>query len=441
MQYNNEIENLNEEHTNEEILVEDIPEKKESFFKKHAFFFGVLTSMICLAIVCFGIKGVLKMTGQLLVIGEAGASTITSDALLDEEVVEKIDEIYSYMNIYYYGDFEKEDIYNSIYSGVMESLEDPYSVYYTPEEYEDMRVSTSGTYYGIGAGVSQDMTTMEVTISKVYRGTPSEEAGLKNGDMILYVEDIDATSVEVSELVQHIRGEEGTTVHMTIYRPSTGETLEFDVERRHVELPSIEGEMLEGNIGYIQITEFQDKTDEQFEVMLKMLQKQGAKGLIIDVRANPGGLLSTVVNLLDQVLPEGLLVYVEDKYGNRDEYTSNAECVDLPIVVLMDENSASASEIFAGAMKDYEYATLVGKTTYGKGIVQNIIRLSDGDAMKITTAKYFTPKGNDIHKIGVTPDVEVDYEYSGPENENYDKQDDRQFLKAVEIMKEKLANE
>lgn len=441
MQYNNEIENLNEEHTNEEILVEDIPEKKESFFKKHAFFFGVLTSMICLAIVCFGIKGVLKMTGQLLVIGEAGASTITSDALLDEEVVEKIDEIYSYMNIYYYGDFEKEDIYNSIYSGVMESLEDPYSVYYTPEEYEDMRVSTSGTYYGIGAGVSQDMTTMEVTISKVYRGTPSEEAGLKNGDMILYVEDIDATSVEVSELVQHIRGEEGTTVHMTIYRPSTGETLEFDVERRHVELPSIEGEMLEGNIGYIQITEFQDKTDEQFEVMLKMLQKQGAKGLIIDVRANPGGLLSTVVNLLDQVLPEGLLVYVEDKYGNRDEYTSNAECVDLPIVVLMDETSASASEIFAGAMKDYEYATLVGKTTYGKGIVQNIIRLSDGDAMKITTAKYFTPKGNDIHKIGVTPDVEVDYEYSGPENENYDKQYDSQFLKAVEIMKEKLANE
>ena len=441
MQYNNEIENLNEEHTNEEIIVETTPEKKESFFKKHAFFFGVLTSMICLAIVCFGIKGVLKMTGQLLVIGEAGASTITSDALLDEEVVEKIDEIYSYMNIYYYGDFEKEDIYNSIYSGVMESLEDPYSVYYTPEEYEDMRVSTSGTYYGIGAGVSQDMTTMEVTISKVYRGTPSEEAGLKNGDMILYVEDIDATSVEVSELVQHIRGEEGTTVHMTIYRPSTGETLEFDVERRHVELPSIEGEMLEGNIGYIQITEFQDKTDEQFEVMLKMLQKQGAKGLIIDVRANPGGLLSTVVNLLDQVLPEGLLVYVEDKYGNRDEQTSNAECVDLPIVVLMDETSASASEIFAGAMKDYEYATLVGKTTYGKGIVQNIIRLSDGDAMKITTAKYFTPKGNDIHKIGVTPDVEVDYEYSGPENENYDKQYDSQFLKAVEIMKEKLANE
>jgi len=320
----------------------------------------------------------------------------------------------------------------------MESLEDPYSVYYTPEEYEDMQVSTSGTYYGIGAGVSQNLTTMEVTISKVYRGTPAEEAGLKNGDMILTVEDIEATSVEVSELVQHIRGEEGTKVHMVIYRPSTEETLEFDVERRHVELPSIEGEMLDGGIGYIQITEFQDKTDEQFAQMVEQLQGQGVKGLIIDVRANPGGLLSTVVNLLDQVLPEGLLVYVEDKYGNRDEYTSDAYCIELPIVVLADETSASASEIFAGALKDYEYATLVGKTTYGKGIVQNIIRLSDGDALKITTAKYFTPKGNDIHKIGVAPDVEVDYEYTGPEEETYDKQYDSQFLKAVEIMKEKL---
>lgn len=438
MQYKNEMEELSEVYANEEVMQTG---KKESFWNRHGFLCGVLTTIICLVIVCFGVKAALNLTGQLLIIGEAGASTVKGDALLDEEVVEKIDEIYSYMNIYYYGEFEKEDIYNSIYSGVMESLEDPYSVYYTPEEYEDMQVSTSGTYYGIGAGVSQDLTTMEVTISKVYRGTPSEEAGLKNGDQILSVEGIDATSVEVSELVQHIRGEEGTTVHMVIYRASTNETLEFDVERRHVELPSIEGEMLEDGIGYIQITEFQKKTDEQFAEMVKQLQTQGAKGLIIDVRANPGGLLTTVVNLLDQVLPEGLLVYVEDKYGNRDEYTSDAACLDMPIVVLTDEHSASASEIFAGAMKDYEYATLVGKTTYGKGIVQNLIPLSDGDAIKITVAKYFTPKGNDIHEIGVAPDVEVEYEYSGPEEEDYNKQYDSQFLKALEIMKEKLENE
>ena len=437
MEYNNEITNLDE--TNE--FMPEVEEKKESIFKKHGFFLGVLTSMICLALLCFGVKTVLSYTGQLLVIGEAGASTVKGSALLDDEVAQKIDEIYQYMNIYYYGEFDKEDIYNSLYSGVLESLEDPYSVYYTPEEYQDMQVSTSGTYYGIGAGVSQDLTTMEVTITKVYRGTPSEAAGLKNGDKIISVEGIEATSVEVSELVQHIRGEEGTTVHMVIYRPSTEETLEFDVERKHVELPSIEGEMLDDGIGYIQITEFQDKTDEQFATMVAQLKEQGAKGLIIDVRANPGGLLRTVVELLDQILPKGLLVYVQDKYGNRDDYTSDAMCLDLPIVVLMDENSASASEIFAGALKDYEYATLVGKTTYGKGIVQNIIPLSDGDAMKITIAKYFTPKGNDIHKIGVSPDVEVEYEYSGPEDETYDKQYDSQFLKAVEIMKEKLANQ
>lgn len=440
MQYNNEIENLDETDVlAEEVVLEEETEKKESFFKKHAFFMGVLTSIICFAIVLAGIKGLLKMTGQLLIIGEAGASTINGDSILSDEAVEKIDEIFTYMNIYYYGEIDKEEIYNSMYSGVLESLGDPYSVYYTPEEYKDLQVSTSGTYYGIGAGVSQNVNTMEVTITKVYRGTPSEEAGLKNGDKVISVEGIDATTVEVSELVQYIRGEEGTTVHMVIFRPLTGETLEFDVERRHVVLPSIEGEMLEDGIGYIQITEFQDQTDEQFAQMVNQLKSQGAKGLIIDVRANPGGLLSSVVNLLDQILPKGLLVYVQDKYGNRDDYTSDALCINMPIVVLTDENSASASEIFAGALKDYDYATLVGKTTFGKGIVQNIIRLSNGDAMKITTAKYFTPKGNDIHKIGVVPHVEVDYEYSGPENENYDKQYDSQFLKAVEIMKEKLA--
>ena len=440
MQYNNEIENLDEADVlAEEVEFEEEEEKKEGFFKKHAFFMGVLTSIICFAILLAGIKGMLKMTGQLLIIGEAGASTINGDSILSDAAVEKIDEIFTYMNIYYYGEIDKEEIYNSMYSGVLESLGDPYSVYYTPEEYKDLQVSTSGTYYGIGAGVSQNVNTMEVTITKVYRGTPSEEAGLKNGDKVISVEGIDATTVEVSELVQYIRGEEGTTVHMVIYRPSTGETLEFDVERRHVVLPSIEGEMLEDGIGYIQITEFQDQTDEQFAQMVNQLKSQGAKGLIIDVRANPGGLLSSVVNLLDQILPKGLLVYVQDKYGNRDDYTSDAMCINMPIVVLTDENSASASEIFAGALKDYDYATLVGKTTFGKGIVQNIIRLSNGDAMKITTAKYFTPKGNDIHKIGVVPHVEVDYEYSGPEDENYDKQYDSQFLKAVEIMKEKLA--
>lgn len=412
---------------------------KESFFKRHGFLMGALTVLVCVALLCSGILGLLGATGQILIIGETGASTINGEAFLEDDAVDKLDEIYNAINIYYYEDFTKENLEESLYKGLVEGLNDPYSVYYTKEEYEDMMVSTTGTYYGIGAGLSQNMDTMIVTITKVYRGTPAEEAGLKNGDIIISVEDLDATSMEVSELVQHIRGEAGTKVHMTIYRESTEETLEFDVERRHVELPSIEGEMLENNIGYIQITEFQSKTDEQFEEMLLGLKEQGMQGLIVDVRANPGGLLSSVVNLCDFILPEGLVVYVEDSFGNKEEYVSDKASVQMPMVVLIDENSASASEIFAGALKDFQYATLVGKTTYGKGIVQNIIPLSDDDAVKLTTAKYFTPSGNYIHGVGIAPDVEVEYEYTGPVDEDYNKMYDSQFVKALEIMQGMLS--
>ena len=417
------------------------PEKQEGFVKRHRFIFGILTGVACMLLVLVGAFQILKMSGQIFVIGGTGVTEIDNSPLLDDKTVEKLNEIYEWMKIYYYEDYELSDIQQSLFDGVIGGLEDPYSVYYTPEEYQDLMVSTSGTYYGIGAGLQQDPDTMQVTITKVYRGTPSEEAGLKNGDIIISVEGIEATSMEVSALVQQIRGEEGTKVHMVIYRESTGETLEFEVERRNVELPSIEGELLEGGIGYIQVLEFQSKTDEQFQEMVEKLTKEGMKGLIIDVRANPGGLLSSVVNMLDYVLPEGLLTYVEDAYGNKSEYRSGASCIALPIVVLTDENSASASEIFAGAIKDYNYGTLVGKTTFGKGIVQNIIPLSDGDAIKLTTAKYFTPLGNYIHGTGVEPHVVVDYEYTGPEDEDYDKQYDSQFVKALEILKEKMANE
>lgn len=416
-------------------------EEKDSFVKKHRFALGLLTGIACVGLLLVGGFQILKMTGQIIVIGGTGMTKVDNTPLLDSETVDKLNEIYDYMNIYYYEDFELGDIQNSMLDGLIGGLEDPYSVYYTKEEYEDLMVSTSGTYYGIGAGLQQDPDTMQVTITKVYRGTPAEEAGLKNGDIIISVENIDATSMEVSALVQHIRGEEGTTVKMVIYRESTGETLDFTVERRNVELPSIEGEMLEDGMGYIQILEFQSKTDEQFADMVKSLKEQGMKGMIIDVRANPGGLLSSVVNMLDYVLPKGLLTYIQDPYGNKQEYFSDASCIQIPIVVLVDGNSASASEIFAGAIKDYKYGTLVGTTTFGKGIVQNIIPLSDGDAMKLTTAKYFTPLGNYIHGVGIEPDVVVEYEYSGPTDEDYDKQYDSQFLQAVETMREMLAGE
>lgn len=279
---------------------------------------------------------------------------------------------------------------------------------------------------------------MEVTVSKVYEGTPAEEAGLEKNDQILMVDDIDATSMELTNLVKNIRGEAGTVVHLTIYRESTDETLELDVERREVNLPSVTGKMIDDKIGYMEISEFQTNTAKQFDTILADLQDQGMEGLVVDLRGNPGGLVTAVVDVLDTILPEGTVVYTEDKYGNRDTYTSDPDCLKCPIVVLVDENSASASEIFAGAIKDYKYGKLVGKTTFGKGIVQTIFPLENGAAVKVTTAKYYTPKGNNIHGTGIAPDYEVDYEYSGPEDADYDMQYDSQAQYALELMREML---
>ena len=279
---------------------------------------------------------------------------------------------------------------------------------------------------------------MEVTISKIYEGTPSEEAGLKAGDKVLKVDGNDASSMSVSDLVKIVRGEEGTTVHIEVYRESTKENLEFDVERKNVELPSVSSKMLEDNMGYIQITEFQKGTAKQFKKALTKLEKDGMKGLIVDVRSNPGGLLSAVVEILDEILPEGIVLYTEDKYGNRQEYKSDASCVDFPIVVLVDENSASASEIFAGTIKDYKAGTLVGVKTFGKDIVQSIYPLEDGDALKITTAIYYTPSGNYIHGVGIEPDIEIEYKYSGSLDGDYDMKYDNQAQKAIEVLSEKI---
>lgn len=388
------------------------------------------------------IKGYAGLTGQYVVIGNSGSVSAVSDsAILDAETVEKINELTQYMDVYYYDDYDKDEVRDSIYEGLVAGLGDKYSVYYDEEAFNEFQVSTTGDYYGIGAGLSQNADTMVVTISKVYEGTPSEEAGLKKDDIILTVDGVEATSMEVSELVKLIRGEEGTFVTLEIYRESTGETLTFEVERRNIQLPSVTAEMLEGDIGYIQISEFQTNTASQFEDYRTELESQGMKGLIVDLRANPGGLLTSVTDILDQLLPEGTLVYTEDKYGNRQTYTSEEGCVDYPIVLLQDENSASASEIFAGAIKDYNYGTIVGTNSFGKGIVQTYFELSDHDAIKITTAKYFTPNGNYIHEVGIAPDVEVEYEYSGPTDGEYDKQYDSQFQKAYEIMQGKLAED
>ena len=404
--------------------------------KKPGFAAGVVVGIAAAAVILVGgTFGICKAGNYQMVIGSKGASKVKNTKLLDQDTVDKVDELTNYMDLYYYEDYDVQDVQDGLLKGVVSGLGDKYSAYYTAEEYKEQQLSTSGTYYGIGAALAQDKDTMQVTITKIYEGTPSEEAGLKKDDVIVSADGTDATSMELTDFVKLIRGEEGTTVHLEIYRPSTEETLEFDVERKNVELPSVSSQMLENNIGYIQISEFQSKTAEQFESALSSLKDQGAQSLIVDVRGNGGGLVDSVVAILDDILPEGTVVYTEDKYGNRQDYTSSGDTyLDMPIAVLIDQNSASASEIFAGAIKDYNYGTLIGTKTFGKGIVQTVFSLPEGDAIKITTAKYFTPDGNYIHGVGIEPDIELEYQFMGGENDEYSVDLDNQIQKAIEVL-------
>lgn len=434
----------NEENKQLDITPAMQPEeagKKKKPRKRKSFGSGVILGIV-IGCLILGIGGAVGMgiyantTGNYLIISPKGVTQTSNNKVLNRKTISKIEELLAYIDLYYNDEYDANDVRDAIYEGTLSGLGDPYSVYYTADDYKDLQISTSGNYYGIGAGLSQNAKTMEVTVLKVYEGTPAEDAGLEDGDQILKVDDVEATSMELSNLVKKIRGEEGTTVHLQIYRESSGETLEVDVKRANVDLPSVSYEMLDGGIGYIQISEFQSNTAKQFKAAVKDLQSRNMKSMIVDVRSNPGGLITSVVDILDQILPEGTVVYTEDKYGKRENYTSDSNCLKLPIAVLVNENSASASEIFAGAIKDYNYGTLIGVKTFGKGIVQTVYPLEDGDAIKITTAKYYTPNGNYIHKVGITPDIEVEYNYSGPKDEKYDKKYDNQLQKAIEVLQD-----
>lgn len=392
------------------------------------FFTGIAAMLlISLLIVLIGWKAGLVQLGTDDSSGES--------VLLSDETINKIDWLYAKMQAQYYEDIDENALIDGIYHGLLDGLGDPYSVYYTREEYENMMISTTGNYYGIGAVLSQDPDTMNVTISHIYDNTPAKKAGLKSGDTIVKVDEIEAASMELTQLVTHIRGEEGTTVHLVVYRKGNKDYLEFDVERAQVDIPTVSSKMLTEDVGYIEVAEFSEKTPEQFEQAIVELQSAGMKKMIIDLRDNGGGLLESCRQMLDDILPEGVVVYTEDKYGERNDYYSDGSShLEIPLAVLINGNSASASEIFAGAIRDYDYGTLIGTTTFGKGIVQNVEQLRDGSAIKLTIAKYFTPNGDYIHGVGIDPHLEVEYEYTGEDDEPYDEMKDSQVLKAIEVL-------
>lgn len=406
-------------------------EKRKTFYKGLAL--GALMTLTACFLVFFVVPA-----AQLGHANDAGQQTSQKNSgLLTQAAVSKIERLANAIHQLYYEDVDDEELIQGLYKGLLEGVGDPYTVYYTAEEYEDIMVSATASLSGIGAVLQQDPETMQVTVNRVYDNSPAKKAGIRTGDMIVQVDDIQANSMELTELVTHIRGEKGTVVHLKIYRRGEKDWLELDVTRAVVNVPTVTGQMVDDGIGYIVIAEFGEKTAEEFSKAVSDLKTQGMTSMIVDLRDNPGGMLDSVTKILDQILPEGVTVWTEDKYGKKQEYFSDAACLDYPMAVLINGNSASSSEIFAGAIRDYKYGTLIGTKTFGKGIVQSIRRLSDGSAIKLTTSKYFTPNGENIHGEGIEPDVELEYEYLDPDAKEYDIMDDNQIRKAIEVLKKK----
>ncbi|GAB5614613.1 S41 family peptidase [Faecalimonas hominis] len=383
------------------------------------------------------LKGVLCGTLVTLVVAGAAGMYLKNTGYgetIDKKTARKLEQIKDIIDdSYLKGDEIKEsDLENFLLKGYVNGLKDPYSVYYNEEETKELYETTEGEYSGIGAVMSQNLETGVITMVNVYEDSPAEKAGFKNNDILYKVNGKDISTEDISKVVNKIKGEEGTEVTITVLRD--GKEYEATATREKLEAHTIEYEMKEDHIGYVRVTEFDMVTYNQFVEAITDLKKQGMKGIIIDLRGNPGGNLSTVCQMLDYILPEGLIVYTEDKDGKREVMTSDEEHkLEMPMTVLVDGRSASASEIFAGAIQDYQLGTLVGTTTYGKGVVQQLFDLKDGTCLKLTIAEYFTPKGRNIHEKGIKPDVEVEYQY---DKNNADA--DNQLDKAIEVLKEKM---
>ncbi|SFR65121.1 S41 family peptidase [Anaeromicropila populeti] len=352
-----------------------------------------------------------------------------------EQIGEKLTLLEQYIDQYYLNEISEQDIANGIYKGLVSSLDDPYSTYYSQEEYQSVMESTQGTYVGIGAYVAKNAETGVITIIKPYENGPAYDAGIQPGDIISKVNGESISGMDLNAVISLIKGEEDSAVTLEVLRGDESKPIEIVVTRQAVEAETITYSMLEHSVGYIGISSFKDSTVNQFKQAIDELLKEGMTSLIFDVRDNGGGALKAVVSMLDRILPEGMIVYTMDKNGEGEEYKSTGEeSLDIPMVVLVNGNSASASEVFAGALQDYELATLVGTKTFGKGIVQSVFPLEDGSAIKLTTSKYYTPKGRNIHEIGILPDVEVELDESLKAVTSVPPEEDNQLQEAIKLL-------
>lgn len=381
---------------------------------------GVLTGVLVVALAAGGVKFVQQRQ--------------YNGVLSDSSHVQKIEYLEKMIDQEYLGEVDNAEMAEGIYAGLVYGLGDVYSRYYTADEYAQETASTDGAYAGIGVSIQKNKNG-GVQIAECYEGGPGAEAGLQTGDVITAINDTDVTDMELSDVVSLIRENKDKTIVLTVFRENEEKSREISVDVTDVELPSVFGEMLDKKTGYIQITQFTGVTLQQYKDMFAELKDKGMERLVIDLRDNPGGLLTSVCDILREILPEGLIVYTEDKYGNREEENCDGKHqLDMPLAVLVNENSASASEIFAGAVQDHEVGTIVGTTTYGKGVVQELRQLSDGSAVKLTVSNYYTPNGNSINKVGIKPDVEVKLASELLNKDEITHEEDNQLQKALNVI-------
>jgi carboxyl-terminal processing protease len=348
----------------------------------------------------------------------------------------KLFEVREALHKYYFGDIDEEALLEGAVKGMTGALNDPYTVFMNKKEFEDFSNQTDGSYVGLGlqVGVKDD----KITVIAPFDNSPAKKAGIITGDVIQKVNGKDVSGKDLELAVSMMRGKEGEEVTVTFSRAGRG-SFDVTMKRAKIDLVTVTGEMLENNIGYIQVSMFDDHTDENFEKKLRELKGKGAKGLIIDLRSNPGGLLDSCVNLTSHFVEKGkVIVSTRDKAGNEKQYPSKGGvAIGMPLVVLTNEGTASASEIVSGAVRDYKLGTVIGMKTFGKGVVQTMLPYKDGTALKVTISKYFTPSGENINKIGVKPDIEVEYPIELMEKP-YDRSTDPQFQKALETIRGKI---
>lgn len=401
--------------------------------KKKGYGAGIVTGILATVLV-----SLLLLVGFRIITNTAGS--YASGKVTEKEVSKKLNKLNALIDKYYlYEDeIDTDKLAEGIYSGYTSALGDKYTVYYDEDETKALMESTSGTFSGVGATLTKDADTGYATIVNVYEDSPAEKAGLKAGDILEKIDDHEVGDEQLDTVVSWIKGEKGTEVKITVLRD--GEELELTATRDTIEVKTVSYEMKENQIGYIRVSEFDTVTYDQFKEALDDLENQGMQGLIVDLRNNPGGSLDTVTNMLRLLLPEGTIVSTKDKNGKKDEITCDGTHeFKKPMAVLVNQYSASASEIFSGAVQDYGTAKIVGVTTYGKGVVQQLMDLGDGTCLKVTIAEYYTPNGRSINGKGVEPDVEVEYQYD-EENPKADNQLDQALSTVQEEIVESTQN-